>query len=88
MLLGIHARALLGECVCNKQQSSVAYHLISANVLDLLLAIDDRAVHAHGLIHKAHAAREIEAICCPMVDAFRLFWWRKLQLPWLPIYSQ
>lgn len=73
---------------CNKQQSSVAYHLISVNVLNLLLAIDDRAVHTHGLIHKAHAARKVEAVCWPMIDNFRLFWWRELKLPWLPVYSQ
>ena len=73
---------------CNKPQQSLAYHLVSANVLNLLLAIDDRAVHAHGLIHKAHATREVEAIFCPMVDAFRLFWWRELKHPWLLVYSQ
>lgn len=73
------------------QQGTVyfsAYHLVPANILHLLLAIDDCAVHPHCLVHKAHAARKVEAIGRAMIDAFRLLRWRKLKYPWLLIYNE
>ena len=65
-----------------------AYHLVTANILHLLLAVDDCAVHPHCLIHKAHAPWKVEAIFRTMVDAFRLLWLRKLKFPWLLTYNE
>lgn len=60
-----------------------AHHFIPANIFYLFLAINNRAVHTHSLMHKTHAAREVEAAFRAMVDAFRLLWLREVKHPGL-----
>lgn len=59
------------------------YHFIPVNVVNLLPAIDDSAVHAHGLVDEAQRSTAIEAILWAVVDAAGLLDFWILQCPWL-----
>ena len=65
------------------RQLAGPHHLVSANILHLLLAIDDCTVHTHGLIHKAKSSTIVEAISWAVVDAVGLIWEGEVQHPWV-----
>ena len=60
-----------------------AYHFIPVNVVNLLPAVDDSAVHSHGLVDEAQRSTAVEAILWAVVDAAGLFNSWILQSPWL-----
>lgn len=62
---------------------AICYHFISVNVVDLLSAIDDSAVHSHGLIDEAQRSATVEANFGAMLDVCRLLNPGVLHCPWL-----